>query len=356
MRVAWMDNAVEWGGVQEHLVFLSRLACDGGIEGAILCDRSLASRFRLALANHPVRIVAIPCHDLLSPRSWIRTYRAIRDFRPDVLHAHLYWAARIAAPMARLAGVRRVVETVHLEEGWRTGWRKLLNGVDRWVGRLLVDHHIAVSRAVARSLAEVRGILPEKISTIHNSVSEARSAPDIFRHGGALAFLGRLEPQKGLDVLLRALPVLERKGVEFDLVIGGEGTQRSGLEKLARELGVEDRIRFVGKVADRAAFFHDRSILVLPSRYEGFPLVLLEAGAHDQCVVASAVSGIPELIEHERTGLLVPKEDPEALASALARAIAEGSLRKRLSVGLAERVATEFSPQSFLHRTLEVLS
>lgn len=356
MRVAWVDNAIEWGGVQEHLVFLSRLACAEGVEGIILCDHRLADRYRACLAGFPVEIASAACHRILSGAAWIGAYRALRDFRPEVVHAHLYWSTRLAAPLARLVGARRMVETVHLEEGWRSGWRVALDWLDRAIGRIFVHRHIAVSRAVARSLVDIRGVRPAKIATIHNAVPAEKRSDVGFRPGRSLAFLGRLEPQKGLDVLLHALALLDRRGVDFHLAVGGEGSQRQALEELARTLEIAERVSFVGKVTDRAAFFSDRSILVLPSRYEGLPLVLLEAGGQGLCVVASAVSGIPEIIEDDRTGLLVPKEDPEALATALGRAIEEEPLRERLSRSLSQKVATEFSPRSFLQRTLEVLA
>lgn len=356
MRVVWFDNAIEWGGVQVHLAFLAEQASACGVEGRIICENRLLARYREVLAGVPVELVGIDCHDLSSVTAWIEVHRAIKAFRADVVHAHLYWAMRMAAPLARLAGVRKVVETVHLEEGWRTGWRRLFSWGDGLLGRFLVDRHIAVSRSVARSLVAVRGVRPGKIDTIHNAVPLERSSGGACRRPGRFAFLGRLERQKGLDVLLLALGILKYRRMEFHLAVGGEGSLRTELERIASELDLSDRVTFVGRVTDRSRFFEDRSVLVLPSRFEGFPLVLLEAASHGQCVVASDVSGIPEIVDDGATGLLVPKEDPIALADALERLLRDDGLRSRLAQGLARTVENEYSPRRFVERTLEVLA
>jgi glycosyltransferase involved in cell wall biosynthesis len=355
MRIAWVDNARAWGGVEVHVAMLARMAAREGHGGCVFCDDGLADRYAKALAGSGVAVLPGPWHRILSPVSVWRLSRALRDFAPDVVHSHLYWSTRIAAPAARMARVPRVVETVHLEEGWRTGVRRILSVCDGLLARALVDRHIAVSGSVERSAIAARGIAPGRIRTIPNAVLPETALP-APRRSGALAFLGRLEHQKGLDVLVAALAALRDRGVAFDLAIGGEGSLRPSLEAAVAAAGLTESVRFVGRVDDRAAFLSDRSILVLPSRYEGFPMVLLEAAWHDQCVVASAVSGIPELVVDGESGLLCPAEDPKALAGALERAMADADLRARCARGLRHAVESEHDPEVFLRRTLEVLS
>lgn len=355
MRIAWVDNARTWGGVEVHVAMLARMAARDGHAGSVFCDDILAPRYAEALAGSDVTVLPGPWHRILSPVSVWRLARALRGFAPDVVHSHLYWSTRIAAPAARLARVPRVVETVHLEEGWRTGIRRILSVCDGLLARVLVDRHIAVSASVARSAAASRAIAPGRIRTIPNAVLPETARPGM-RSPGAMAFLGRLEHQKGLDVLVGALARLKERGVAFDLRIGGEGSLRPSLEAAVAASGLTESVRFVGRVDDRAAFLSDRSILVLPSRYEGFPMVLLEAAWHDQCVVASAVSGIPELVVDGASGLLCPPEDPGALAAVLERAVADGGLRERCADGLRRAVEREHDPEVFLRRTLEALS
>lgn len=355
MRIAWVDNAVAWGGVEVHLAMLARKASEAGHEGFVFCDRALAERYAQALDGSGVQLVPGPWNRILSPASLLGMAAHLRRIRPDVVHSHLYWATRIAAPAACLARVPRMVETIHLEESWRSGWRRILSLVDGVLARLLVDRHIAVSVAVARSAQAARGLPAHRLTAISNAVPPefARVAD---RRPGALAFLGRLEHQKGLDVLVEALGILHRRGVPFDLRIGGEGSLRQVLEAQVRDQGLQEQVRFVGRVDDRAGFLGDRSVLVLPSRYEGFPMVLLEAAWHEQCVVASEVSGIPELVRDGETGLLCRPEDPTSLADALQRAMEDRDLRARCAAGLLEKVCRDNDPDVFLSRTLEVLS
>lgn len=355
MRVLWVDNSIEWGGVQVHLAWLARAACARGHQACLACDPRLAPRYRAQLSGTPVRIAASAGHALLSPAGWLRFWRALRAERPDVVHAHLYWSMRLAAPLAKLARVPRVVETLHLEERPRPGLRRLLTWLDAGLRRLCVDRLIAVSASVAASVRNQPGLRTADLRTIPNAVAPETGAPS-GRRPHHLAFLGRLEPQKGVDVLLEALALLRREGIELDLKIGGTGRCEEALRRQCRELGLEAQVRFCGAVTDRTAFLADRSILVLPSRYEGLPLVLLEAAGHELCVVASAVSGIPELIEDGRHGLLCPPESPLALARALGRAASQDALRADCARALARRVQERHSPETCLDRTLEALS
>jgi glycosyltransferase involved in cell wall biosynthesis len=355
MRIAWVDNAVSWGGVEVHVAMLARMAVSAGHEGLILCDSVLASRYEKALEGSGVQVVSGSWNRILSFKSIFSMVSVLRTYQPSVVHSHLYWATRIAAPAAYLANVPLMVETIHLEESWRSGWRRILSLADGIIARMFVNRHIAVSNSVANSSIKTRRIASEKVVTIPNSVHPEKSRT-VHRESYSLAFLGRLEHQKGLDVLIESLKILHDRKVLFDMRIGGIGTLRKKLEEKVFEYGLNGCVHFVGQVDDRASFFSDRSIMVLPSRYEGFPMVLLECAWHHQCVVASNVSGIPELIINNESGLLCPAEDAIQLAETLERAINERELREHCAVNLRDKVESEYSPQIFLQKTLEALA
>jgi glycosyltransferase involved in cell wall biosynthesis len=133
--------------------------------------------------------------------------------------------------------------------------------------------------------------------------------------------VANLRAEKGLEVLLAAAArvVRDRPGTVFQLV--GNGTMRERLEAQARELGLGDAVRFLGHREDVPEVLHGSDLFVLPSRSEAFPNGVVEGMAAGLPVVASDVGGIPELIEHERNGLLVPVGDDQALAAALLRLI-----------------------------------
>jgi glycosyltransferase involved in cell wall biosynthesis len=148
-----------------------------------------------------------------------------------------------------------------------------------------------------------------------------------------------LEPQKQFDYLLRAFARCSSRHAEWSLAIIGEGSERKNLEQIAVELGIADRVRWLGVVAQPERVLLEASIFVLSSRYEGFPNALLEAMSSGLAAVSfDCPSGPAEIIRHEIDGLLVPPQDLEGLAAALDRLMADEVLRERLG-----RRATEVS-------------
>jgi glycosyltransferase involved in cell wall biosynthesis len=153
--------------------------------------------------------------------------------------------------------------------------------------------------------------------------------------------LARLVPQKGLDLLIRALGRLrdDPRFSDWRLVLVGDGPERAALAALAAREGLVDRVRFEGYQADPGRFLARASVFALPSRYEGMPNALLEAMAGGLPVVVSDASPGPlEMVDHEVTGLVVPRENVEALANALGRLMADRDLRDRLGSASAERL------------------
>jgi glycosyltransferase involved in cell wall biosynthesis len=146
-----------------------------------------------------------------------------------------------------------------------------------------------------------------------------------------ITFVGVLTPRKGIDTLIESIGILARSGTAPLLTIGGIGELRGALETRARELGVLERIRFVGKVAhDEVAWWMAAGdVFCLPSLSEGLPTVVCEAMACGRAVVATAVDGTPEIVDDGATGLLVPPRDARSLAAALTRVLDDDALRRR---------------------------
>jgi glycosyltransferase involved in cell wall biosynthesis len=155
--------------------------------------------------------------------------------------------------------------------------------------------------------------------------------------------VGRLVHQKGCDLLIRALSTLRH--LPFTLQIVGDGPDRAALAAQAAKAGISDRIDFEGWVARERIgdYYRSADVFVLPSRIEGMPNVVLEAMAHALPVVGTDVPGNRDLIDDERTGLLVPAENPAALAAALERVMLDGTLRERLGNAARDRIVTHHS-------------
>jgi glycosyltransferase involved in cell wall biosynthesis len=216
----------------------------------------------------------------------------------------------------------------------------------RWTVRA-ADLVLAPSAATAAELArDYRASRVEVVPNVTGGVPIAAEAGDAEGKAGALLFVGRLRIRKGVEVLLEALARLRELLPSVRLVVAGDGEHRSAVEARVRTLGLADVVTLLGRCdAGRVrGLLKSAAALVVPSTYEGMPLVILEAMEAGVPVVASRVSGIPEVVVDGVTGWLVPPEDPAALATALAAVLAQpGEARRRGEAG-RRRVEEHYRP------------
>jgi glycosyltransferase involved in cell wall biosynthesis len=251
----------------------------------------------------------------------------------DVVHNHMYRAEVVGTQAAWAlahSGRRRpfVVGTVHSSRVRADADRDLLR---RLTPRM--DHLVAVSRAIVRKI-EDEGRVGAPISLIYNGVDLARYAEQeacctlheeygIPAGAPIVGVVARLEPEKGHPTLLDAWPAVVEAVPNAHLLVVGEGTQRELLEGQVAAHGIADSVTFTGRRDDVPAVTAALDVAVLPSYREAQGLSILEAMALSRPVVASAVGGIPEMIEHGRTGLLVLPREPGALATSIVRVLTD---------------------------------
>lgn len=209
-----------------------------------------------------------------------------------------------------------------------------IGGVWNWLRRVTYPRAAAIVVQTEAVAAWFRGDAwrPARVAVIPNPVLDGGTAVSVPASGRRyLLAAGRLTHQKGFDLLIRALASLERQGSELELVIAGEGPDQPALIRLAAELSLASRIRLIGSIPDLSALMAAAFAFVLPSRYEGFPNVLVEALACGAAVIATdCPSGPREILADGRYGLLVPCEDPEKLADAVRALERDEGLRVRL--------------------------
>jgi glycosyltransferase involved in cell wall biosynthesis len=313
-------------------------------------------------------------------------WRALRRFRPHVVQVHesdgglaallvalmSRWMARRLDPVPRLVALlqvsyveeRRAVRP--LIAGGTAGGRVLgePGGVERRFRWLKAPLQIALGRLTARmadlvltpsaaTAAEVRrdygvkaapGVLPNVTGGL---VVEPASGEALDEEPGYFLFVGRLRIRKGVEVLLEALHELRERGSKpVRLLIAGDGEHREPLERRTAELDLGHGVRFLGRcdAARVRALLRGARALVVPSIYEGMPLVVLEAMEAGVPVIASAVSGIPEVVEDGLTGWLVPPEDPDRLAGALREALNDPEEAARRGAQGRRRIDERFRP------------
>ena len=255
------------------------------------------------------------------------TWGRLQKLKPQLLHIHHVWPAadRYLALLARLAGVPHIVITEHVTgSSHSAGQRALKRGELR-----RADAITAVTNAIVENLVGEYGVRRDHVRVVTNGAdlpdeeAEAQSAKRwreryLATTGKPLwVVAGRLEDQKGHDLLFEALSRVLNRGLDFTLVVAGDGSRRSWLEHKALSLGLSPRIQFVGQVEDVGGLLAAADAVLLPSRWEGLPLVLLEAMMRARPIVASNVGGVAEAITDGTTGTLVPPEDVGALADAL---------------------------------------
>lgn len=282
-----------------------------------------------------------------------RVTEACRRWEPDVVHTHGYHADVVAGTAARSTGTA-VATTVHgfLGGGWKN---RLYEQLQRWAFRGF-DAVVPVSRALAEELAS-DGVPRDRLHPIPNAWGrhvafadrdEARRSLGLGSSDvPVIGWVGRLGPEKGLDVLLEALAGLTER--DWRLVVVGAGRERGSLEELAASLGLSDRVRWLGFVEDAGRYFRAFDLFCLSSRTEGMPVVLFEAMAASVPIVATRVGGVVELLS-EDAAWLCPPEDPEALRRVLADAIGDPDARRARLASARERLADRFDVETWLDR------
>jgi glycosyltransferase involved in cell wall biosynthesis len=266
--------------------------------------------------------------------------RAIRRLRPDVLHANLRhpWSCQYALAAGNLTPGVRTIAVEQCTAPPESRSQVLLNRLNF----MRLDAHIAVSRATASKIEGWASLPPESIRVIYNGIDDPDPPPKPVPRavdGPVVGSVGRLHPQKGYEFLLRALPSVP----EATVVLVGDGEGRGDLEQLASELGITDRVRFAGWQSDPQAWLPSFDVFAMPSLFEGFPRAGVEAMLAGLPVVGSRVDGIPEGIVDGETGLLVPPEDPEAIAQALNALIGDPARREDMGELGRKRALEHFS-------------
>jgi glycogen(starch) synthase len=261
-----------------------------------------------------------------------------REFAPDVVHVQLadgtvffHALTRDAVDCATVVTVHSAVVAAEATPG--TPSHQVLTTAD-WV-----------TGCSGSMLDQVRRVVPdivERSSVVLNGLDPTRLSPTPVPSEPLVLLIGRLTPEKGFDVALRACASVARDVSGLRVLLAGDGPERESLRALADELGIGEAVELLGPVAsdDVGVLFERATVVALPSRYaEPFGLVALEAALAGRAVVASRVGGIPEVVLHGETGVLVPSDDTGALAIALGALLRDPG--RAAALGLAARARAE---------------
>ena len=333
IRVLHVITSLTIGGAERLVVSAACRLQPDRFEHAICCligPGPLAAE--ATLAGVPVFCIgSFP--GLRHPLAFARLVAVVRRWAPSIVHTHLQSANLYGRVAARLAGVPVVIATEH---NVYTHKPRRYVVVERLLGRW-TDVLIAVSASVQRFLSAQLARPASSIRIVRNGV--AASIPDPARadalrarasgRGPIVATVASLTPKKGHEFLLRAIACAKRHGVSCTLVLAGDGPERAHLESLAASLDLRESVMFLGAVP-AVEVLAVSDLFVLPSVVEGLPLALLEAMLAGKAAIATAVGGVPEVIESNVNGVLVPPADENALADAIERLLGSAPIRERM--------------------------
>ncbi len=298
--------------------------------------------------------------------SWIwKLRRVLRNFQPDAVFTHGF-NGPVLMTVERLLGDRTpLLCSYHGEYLPPTPSRRLLapvfNSSMHWIYRHMAMDILTVSRFSMQELYSRAKLPHAKVHCVPNGidahVDNAQAVPELpdgaeLPDGMVLGYAGRLDPLKGLEYLLRALPMVPP---EVTLIILGCGPHEETLRLEVRKLQLESRVFFLGFQRDVTSWLRRLDGFLLPSLYENHSIALLEAMRAGCPIIATDVGGNPESIAHEKEGLLVPPRNPEALAAAIRRLAADPGWRRQLGENARRRFEAEFTEEIMRRRLADWL-
>ena len=258
-----------------------------------------------------------------------KLYAIMKQEKPDAVHTHLD-VIKYAVAAAKLAGVKKCVHTVHnvAEKEAEGRIQKMINS---FYFKLGWSTPVALSPEVHATILSFYGLKPEQVPVIYNGIDLSRCIPkEDYKTGDTvnLLHIGRFNEQKNHAGLLQSFQKLKASHPECRLRLIGDGELRQEMERYAKPLGLGDSVAFLGSQSNVYPYLHDADVFVLPSKYEGMPMTIIEAMGTGLPVAAAEVGGIPDMLTNGESGLLAKTE--EQFLEACKALASDESLRKKL--------------------------
>lgn len=353
MRVVHIIKATRVAGAESHLLaLLAGLRArryDARLIVLVEPDKPMDG-YAAQLQTRQIPVERLPVRGDFDAGLLLRLRVVLRALRPDIVHTHLIHADLFGGLAARLAGVRVVVSSRHNDDAFRRRLPvKLLNRV-LW---RMMDAGIPISDSITHFSIEVEGAPPHKLRRVYYGLEagppldRAAARRDILGERGLppdsllVGTVCRLVEQKGVRYGLEAFLQIAADFPQAHLLIAGQGPLEAELRTLAAPLA--ERVHFLGWRDDTPRLMAALDVLLVPSLWEGFGLVILEAMAQQTPVIGSAASAIPEIIVDGETGLLAPPRSPDKLADALRTLLADAPMRYHLGLLARDRLESFFN-------------
>ncbi len=381
LMLSWEFPPFKVGGLAAHVFDLSKVLVKKGYEvHVVTCSFPGTKEYEMVDGVHVHRFdaYAIPAPEFLQ---WdlnmnllmeIKSIEIINKFSIDILHAHDWLVASAAIGLKHLFR-KPLLATIHsLERGRRSGLfndgQMMLDQIEN----LLIQEswHTIVCSQYMQSICHFSFIFPnDKMTIIPNGVRfndfsiELSSQEKQIHHKKyaqeneqIVGYIGRLVPEKGVNVLLGAVTNVLKAKPNTKFVIAGEGWHRNELEGISKELQIEDKVLFTGYLSeeDFLPYFNVTDILVVPSTYEPFGIVALEGMATRTPIIVSDVGGLSEIVDHKWTGFKVPPDNSDAMAEAIIELLENNDLRKRIIKNAEEKLTHVYDWTIIADQTIKI--
>ncbi|HEX67912.1 MAG TPA: glycosyltransferase, partial [bacterium] len=359
MKILHLITTLDLGGAERHLYFLVRETIRKGyqIEVAYLKGQGKMEPFFRKLG---VKVFPLHMKTIFDPRCIFSLYRLIRKNRYSIIHTHLFKADFLGGIVGKFAGCPRIISTKHNIDLYLKN--QIFGLLGRWIASIINYRVIAISYAVKDFLLKL-GFPKKKIVVIHYGLGEisltgksVRKELLIPEDKIVITCVARLYPQKGHIYLIQALEKIKKTYSNFVCLLVGDGPLRNELEREVKRRNLEKEVIFMGWRNDVGDILAGSDFLVLPSLWEGFGLVILEAMSLHKPVVATRVGPIPEIIIEEKTGILVSPQNVEELSNAILRMISEPELRRKMGEAGWRRLRENFSLEKMIEKYVKFYS
>ena len=368
-KILFIITKSEIGGAQKYVLDMATGAKNAGFAVAVASEQN--SYFYETLTELGIEFIEIKnlqrsVNFALDAKLLFELIKIIRKEKPDVVHLNSSKIGVLGAIAAKLARVPRVIFTAH---GWafldpRQAWEKYAIIAVSRLAAMFQDKIICVSECDKEAALKYKIASPEKLITIHNGINpkalsllarkEARARLNIDEKSLVVGTIANFYKTKSLDTLVLAAISAIHLSPQIKFVIIGDGPERIKMEELIKKYRLDGYFLLTGALKNAGQYLKAFDIFVMPSKKEGLPYALLEAMAAKTACVASAVGGIPEIIENEKNGLLIKDMSPGKLNDAISRLIKDKKTTRALGAAAAETIQSKFSLKQMIERTLVI--
>ena len=362
-RVVHISKVTGIAGSEGHLLRLLPGLAERGLEPVMLIleDPHIpATKFCKMLNSANIQAERIPIRGHIDVSCFTMLRSKLQELNPTIVHTHLLHGDLYGLQAAKDAQVPIRVSSRHNNDRFRRNW--FVKQINR-MSMQNAHRVVAISEAVAQFVRDVEGIPAEKVEVIlygleapspelrHSARQHARAELQYRQEDVVIGFFGRLVHQKGVAVLLGAMRQVVRKHPGAKLLIVGDGPERDTLTQQVADHGLRESVQFTGWVEQAQRLMPACDLIIVPSRWEGFGLVTLEAMGWALPLIASRTSSLPEIVVEGKTGILVPPEDQFALANAIGDLLENPEAARDYGLAGYQRLLEIFSVERMVSAT-----